>query len=121
MLKQPRQHSEKHLTFIRGLPCLRCLDNTGTEAAHIRYPSPKAGKRQVGKGEKPDDKWTVPLCNRHHHEQHRVGETAFWIAQDQLFVALALWGATGNHEIGEQIVNENCGAHIAVRYGAGSW
>lgn len=116
MIKQPRQHSDRHLEFVRGLSCLVCQDNTSTEAAHIRGVSRRAGKRQVGKGEKPDDKWAVPLCSRHHHEQHEIGESAFWVGQDPFFVALALWGATGNHELGEQIVYENCGAQMHQRY-----
>jgi hypothetical protein len=29
--------------------------------------------------EKPSDKWTLPLCNQHHREQHDHGdELAFW-------------------------------------------
>lgn len=26
---------------------------------------------------KPGDEWTIPLCTRHHAEQHRIGEPAF--------------------------------------------
>lgn len=105
-MRQPRQHSEKHLAFIRQLPCMVCGNNTSTEAAHIRFAMPSAGKRGVGMGEKPDDKWTVPLCGKHHKEQHHIGETTFWRNEirDPIFVALALWAATGNHELGEQIV-----------------
>lgn len=29
-------------------------------------------------GNKPDDKWTLPLCNECHNEQHREGELTFW-------------------------------------------
>ena len=28
--------------------------------------------------EKPSDKWAVPLCNRHHREQHGMNEMDFW-------------------------------------------
>jgi hypothetical protein len=28
--------------------------------------------------EKPSDKWTVPLCGRHHREQHTMNEMEFW-------------------------------------------
>lgn len=28
-------------------------------------------------GMKPPDRWTVPLCNVHHTEQHRIGHPAF--------------------------------------------
>lgn len=106
MLKRPRQHNEKHLDFIRGLPCVVCGDNTSTEAAHIRFARRGVGKRAVGAGEKPDDLWTVPLCSAHHREQHRHAERGFWEAvdRDPIFIALALWAHTGQHEVGEQIV-----------------
>jgi hypothetical protein len=103
-MRQPRQHSDRHLEFVRGLPCLRCLDDTSTEAAHLRLSDPRVGKRQVGTGEKPDDKWTLPLCGRHHREQHATNERLFWGDADPALVALALWAASGNHEIGESIV-----------------
>ena len=109
MLRTPRAHNKAHLDFIRGLPCLICEDNTSTEAAHIRYHDLTAGKRQTGKGEKPDDGFTVPLCGKHHRDQHRVNEARWWIIQgiDPIRVSLSLWKATGNHELGCQIVAAN--------------
>jgi hypothetical protein len=116
MIRQPRQHSERHLDFIRGLPCVACQDDTSTEAAHVRFSSLAAGKRQVGKGERPDDKWTVPLCGRHHRIQHQDNERAFWANHqiDPVFLALALWAATGNHELGEMIVRANAPARAVA-------
>ena len=72
-------------------------------------------KRETGKGEKPSDCWTVPLCNSCHREQHGGSEMAFWLAhydQDGLpldvhFIALALWAATGDYERGLQIIQAN--------------
>jgi hypothetical protein len=110
MIKQPRQHSERHLAFIRGLSCIVCQDNTSTEAAHLRLSDPRVGKRQVGTGEKPDDKWTLPLCSRHHREQHATNERVFWRGTDPALVALALWAASGNHDIGEHIVRYHAAA-----------
>lgn len=105
MIRRPRQHSEKHLEFIRSLPCVVCGDDTTTEAAHIRFACESVGKRSVGKGEKPDDIWTVPLCGEHHRAQHRHGETAFWTTfqRDPIKIALALWAHTGVHEVGAHI------------------
>ena len=106
MIKQPRQHNEKHLAFIRQLPCVYCMNNICTEAAHVRMGRPGLGKRHVGKGEKPDDKWTVPLCGECHRFQSK-NENVFWefqVQRDPVVLALALWAATGNHELGEQIV-----------------
>jgi hypothetical protein len=105
MMKQPRQHCEKHLRFIRGLPCCVCHDNTTTEAAHVRYASPENGKRYVGKGEKPDDRWCVPLCGRHHRDQHEIGEREFWlrVGIDPIQLAVDLWASRGDFAEAERI------------------
>jgi hypothetical protein len=105
----PRIENAKHLAFIRQLPCLSCGDNTSTEAAHIRFGSPQAWKRQCGKAEKPDDVWTLPLCGKCHRDQHSAGERFFWGLKDidPIFVALALWRVTGDVESGEAIIREN--------------
>lgn len=76
--KQPRQHDEAHLEFIRQQPCCICRDNISTEAAHLRVPSINDGKRETGMGERPSDKWVLPLCGRHHREQHSMNEMEFW-------------------------------------------
>lgn len=76
--RQPRKKNPKHLEFIRTLPCCICKDNTTTEAAHIRMAHRGWGKSYTGMAEKPDDNWTVPLCGKHHREQHSMGEAAFW-------------------------------------------
>ena len=55
-----------------------CGDNTSSEAAHIRTGHIEHGKDYTGMGQKPDDKWTLSLCNRHHREQHGMNELAFW-------------------------------------------
>lgn len=110
MLRQrdPRVHCEDHLKFIRQLPCVRCGDNTSTEAAHVRMPDPRSAKESCGKGEKPHDKWTLPLCGRCHRLQHDIGEKRFWDfgTQDPHFICMALWGETGKYEQGVKIINE---------------
>lgn len=78
MQRQPRVKDEKHLKFLRSLPCVICGNPIETEAAHIRFACEEAGKRMVGKGEKPDDKWALPLCGKHHREQHKMNERAWW-------------------------------------------
>lgn len=106
MQRQPRIYDKDHLQFIRELSCVACGDNTSTEAAHVKQADRRAAKRSIGAGEKAHDRWTVPLCGRCHHKQHEVGETIFWDAHsiDPVFLCLALWGVTGEHELGEQIV-----------------
>ena len=79
--REPRQRDAKHLDYIRSLPCCIC-GGIDTEAAHIRTSSLAHGKTHTGMGEKPSDKWTVPLCNRHHSEQHSMWEMDFWKKYD---------------------------------------
>jgi hypothetical protein len=85
MLRQrhPRQHDSLHLTFVRTKRC--CIwfcRRQPSEAAHIRMACDAIGKPPTGMQEKPDDKWTVPLCAYHHRtgigSQHSQGEEAFW-------------------------------------------
>ena len=100
---------DAHLKYIRGLPCLLCDDETTTESAHVRYGEGRAGKRLTGLGERPDDSWTVPLCNKHHADQHTMNEKLFWNGHgvDPVYVALALYRVSGDHEAGCRIVAAN--------------
>ena len=105
--RDPRQHDEKHLQFIRGLPCLVCADNTTTEAAHLRFSDQRAAKVNPGVGQKPHDYWTVPLCGKHHREQHTMNEQHFWFnlhGIDPLPVAAWLYLVSGDQEAGETII-----------------
>lgn len=104
--RQPRQHDDRHLDFIRGLPCTVCLDNTSTEAAHIRMGDRRAAKEKPGIGEKPHDRWAVPLCSDCHREQHQYNERDWWSLHDRdpILIALALHSVSGDHEAGEAII-----------------
>lgn len=97
--------SAKHLDFIRGLPCLICHDNISTEAAHVRMTDSRVGKVNPGHA-KPHDYFTVPLCGRHHREQHSMGERDFWHRQgiDPVLLALMLYAVTGNQAEAERII-----------------
>lgn len=101
MIRRPRQHCEAHLRYIRQLPCVICGNNIETEAAHIRFAREEIGKRKVGVGEKPDDKWTVPLCGKHHREQHQHGERAWWADRrlDPIKIAQDLWAEREQEEM----------------------
>ena len=71
----------EHLNWIRTLPCLvacqgvlerrggRC--GTVIHAHHVRLGT------GGGTGMKPADRWTVPLCPRHHLELHNHGALTF--------------------------------------------
>ena len=104
--RRPRVHDPKHLRFVRGRLCLVCGDNTSVEAAHIRMADPRIGKPMVGMGEKPDDRYTVPLCSRCHQDQHKHNERAWWADKhrDPILIALALHSHSGDQEMGETIV-----------------
>lgn len=82
MQRRPRSTDPDYLTWVRSLPCLLCGDNTTVEAAHVRMAEPRLAKRQTGKGEKPDDRWALPLCHAHHAAQHSGGERRFWDMHD---------------------------------------
>jgi hypothetical protein len=101
-----RQKNDRHLDFIRGLPCAVCLDDTATEAAHLRYTEPKVGRINPGMQQKPHDWFVVPLCGDCHREQHGGSEKAFWNGTpiDPNMLALALYAISGDHEAGERIV-----------------
>lgn len=80
------------------------------EAAHIRYSEPRAAKPITGIGTKAANSFVVPLCGRHHRNQHDAGnERAWWDAHllDPIYISLALWHVSGDHEAGLQIIQSN--------------
>jgi hypothetical protein len=105
----PREKNEQHLEFIRSLQCVRCGDDTATEAAHIRTGALEYGKRPTGMSEKPSDKFTVPLCGKCHRLQHSLDEMEFWkCAQINPFVlALCLHAASGDHELAQAVIRSH--------------
>lgn len=79
--RQPRIKDAAFLKFVRQQPCVACGHHPPNHAAHIRMGSLAYDKRPTGAGEKPSDRWAVPLCARCHlGEQHRTGERMFWEA-----------------------------------------
>lgn len=78
--RQPRERDNAHLSYVRRLPCASCGIAGPCDAAHVRMPDLSRGKRYTGKGEKPSDRWTVPLCRPCHERQHSGSEAAFWDA-----------------------------------------
>ena len=109
----PRVKSKAHLDFIRSLCCIICGDQTTVEAAHLRFSDARAAKPITGAGTKPSDSWCVPLCGRHHREQHASGERKWWESKgiDPIFVCLALYRISGDHEAGLQIIQANQSKH----------
>lgn len=110
MKRQPRVHDPDHLAFIRQCDCLCCYDNISTEAAHIRFSEPRIAKFNPGVGQKPDDKFVVPLCGSCHRSQHDAGNERKWWDErniNSLLVALALYSVSGDHEKAAQIIAAN--------------
>ena len=104
--RRPREKSDGHLGFVRQLACIICGDDTTTEAAHIRYSDSRVAKINSGLAQKPHDRFTLPLCGKHHKEQHQHKEREWWEAKgiDPIFYALALYGCSGDHQTGSEII-----------------
>lgn len=79
--REPRARDDAFLAFVRRQPCCVCFGRPA-EAAHVRGACAARGKRETGKGEKPSDRWCVPLCGECHRTGpgalHRVGEAKFF-------------------------------------------
>lgn len=105
--KRPRIEDEAHLKWIRTLRC--CIRGTpNPDPAHIRSANPVYGKRETGGGEKPSDKWVVPLSREEHDAQHAAGNELLWWASkgiDPFGLALALHSCSGDDEVAEGILN----------------
>jgi hypothetical protein len=90
--RDPRREDPNYLAWIRGLKCIGCVqDQTPSrsmrsEAAHVRFADARAGWSHTGKGTKPHDRRSLPLCAGHHREgpksQHAAGERRWWEARD---------------------------------------
>lgn len=87
MEQRPREHDSPYMGWIAALPCLACLIKTGqfvrpVQVAHLRAGSREHNKRPTGMAEKPNDRWTTPLCFRCHnggsHSQHHRGDEVDW-------------------------------------------
>jgi hypothetical protein len=102
----PRQKDDRHLEFIRSLPCLVCMNDIETEAAHLRAANRRWGKPYTGKQEKPHDMWTLPVCGRCHRKQHTMNEVQFWQERgiDPWGTALSLYAASGDHELAQEVI-----------------
>lgn len=103
-----RQRSNNHLAFIRQLECLVCDDNVTVEAAHVRYADRSIKKPQTGIAIKPDDCYVVPLCGKHHREQHMDGERKWWAQWDidPVKVAMRLYILSGDYTRAMEIVSK---------------
>lgn len=103
--KRPRDKAAAHLAWVATLPSL--VPGKGrVDPAHIRFADARYGKPATGMGEKPDDKWVVPMARSEHDRQHSMNEQDYWalVGIDPLHVSLLLWAHSGDTEKGEEII-----------------
>ena len=107
--RSPRVRDARHMACIAVLPCVICLSR-GVHVAHVRMADLDKGKRYTGKGEKPSDRWTLPLCPYHHLDgpdaQHKSNEAEWWTRQriDPIALCMRLYETTGDLEKMERII-----------------
>jgi hypothetical protein len=76
--RRPRQTDPKYLAWLREQRCAcGCLQGPPCDAAHLRASSHEYNKSS-GFGQKPDDKWALPLKHAHHMAQHAYGDELGW-------------------------------------------
>ena len=79
--RQPRQRDPKYLAWLRTQRCAcGCLQGPPCDAAHLRASSAKYDKPNGGIGQKPDDRWALPLKHSHHMNLHLHGDELRWFA-----------------------------------------
>lgn len=106
---KPSGKSPAYLDLIRALPCV--LTGRPAEAAHVRYGDPSRGKPETGMGQKPHDRWALPLCPELHrlHKgcQHDSNEREWWSQWgiDPIDACIRLWMNRETFEIMEEIVD----------------
>lgn len=99
--REPRQVDAKHLAFIRTQPCCLPFCKREAEPAHLRMDNLAIGKELTGKGEKPHDRFCVPLCPYHHRTgidcQHNSNEREWWARTglNPWTIAASLWIESG--------------------------
>lgn len=116
--RQPRKHDKPYLAWIRRLPCVAGVvagyatwPNGGMcdktiEAAHLRFSDATRGRVNSGLQQKPDDRFTTPLCKFHHAQQHLSSERIWWslIGVDPGELCAALSAAYDAGQDGTEVV-----------------
>ena len=99
-----RKRNKSHMAFIACLPCVTC-GSSPVEVAHVRFADTKWNKPITGLGQKPHDRWTIPLCHTCHRTgtdaQHRANEREWWSDKgiDVLWLCDALWRNAGDFSV----------------------
>ena len=107
--RRPRERDAKHMACIAILPCTIC-GSRPVHVAHVRMADLDHCKPYTGKGEKPSDRWTLPLCPDCHvngpDAQHKSNEAAWWTRHgiDPIALCIKLYEASGDLELMERII-----------------
>lgn len=74
-----RKRDADYLAWLRTQRCAcGCGKGPPCDAAHLRASSYKYNKENPGVGQKPDDKWALPLKHAHHMAMHDHGDERGW-------------------------------------------
>jgi hypothetical protein len=106
MQRRPRRENSNHLCFISERPCVIC-GYTPCDAAHIKMADARVLKPQEsGIGCKADDRFTLPLCRRHHDQQHSMPERRFYQRYhiDPILLSLALYSISGDEQEADRLI-----------------
>jgi hypothetical protein len=104
--RQPRVRDSKYLSFVAKMPSVISARKP-VHVAHVRYGDPERGKPSTGMGEKPSDKWTLPLTPEEHmvgvRSQHANNEKEWWKSHgvDPIAVCEALYEVYQRYTKGE--------------------
>lgn len=106
--RAPRIRDPQYLKFLQGKPCCVCGAPPPSDPAHIRMSSTVYGKRMTGAGEKPSDRFAVPLCRPVlgvrqgcHKSQHSMNEGEWWRNHgiNPFEIAIRLYADGGNPDV----------------------
>ncbi len=106
MQRRPRRVNEKHRRWIAERPCVICTV-TPCHAAHIKFADARVCKPLSSNiGMKADDRFCVSLCEKHHMQQHSMGERNFWEQRklDPILIALNLYSISGDDEEADHFI-----------------
>jgi hypothetical protein len=113
MQRRPRKEDSKHLRFVRERPCVIC-GFTPCDPAHIKMGDSRISKPPSSNlGMKADDRFTLPLCRKHHERQHQMPEREFWeyYRLDAVLLALALFSISGDEQEGDRLITNAMVSH----------
>jgi hypothetical protein len=105
--------SEKHLSFIRRLPCCASGAAAPSDPHHLK----DRLIHERGVGRKATDRWTVPLSRKMHDELEKLGsrrEREWFMAhgiKDPLELADRLWHVSGNLEQMRKVLEAHMGRY----------